>query len=52
MSISVIIADCVMLHCTKKKKLYQKIKEIEIIEDKEMNKVKTLKKPADNIVRI
>ena len=52
MSISVIIADCVMLHCTKKKKFYQKIKEIDIGEDKEM-KVKTpSKKTAENIVRI
>ena len=29
MSISVIVADCVMLHCTKKKKFYQQIKELD-----------------------
>ncbi|CAF0949069.1 unnamed protein product [Brachionus calyciflorus] len=33
MSISVIIADCVMLHCTKNKTLYQKIKEGEVKKD-------------------
>lgn len=33
MSISVIVADCVMLHCTKNKTLYQKIKEGEIKKD-------------------
>ncbi len=27
MSISVIVADCVMLHCTKERKYYQKMKE-------------------------
>lgn len=32
MSISVIVADCVMLHCTKKKDLYQKIKEFDLKE--------------------
>lgn len=32
MSISVIVADCVMLHCTKKKSLYQKIKEFDLKE--------------------
>jgi len=30
MSISVIVADCVMLHCTKDKKLYQQVKEIKV----------------------
>lgn len=30
MSISVIVADCVMLHCTKEKMLYQKIKEYDL----------------------
>jgi uncharacterized membrane protein YhiD involved in acid resistance len=34
MSLSVIIADCVMLHCTKNKSLYQKIKELDIEDDK------------------
>jgi hypothetical protein len=34
MSISVIVADCVMLHCTKEKKLYQKMKELDIKEEK------------------
>jgi hypothetical protein len=33
MSLSVIIADCVMLHCTKNKSLYQKIKELDIKDD-------------------
>ena len=33
MSISVIIADCVMLHCTKNKTLYQIIKEGEVKKD-------------------
>jgi P2X purinoceptor 4 len=33
MSISVIVADCVMLHCTKEKKLYQKMKELDIKEE-------------------
>lgn len=30
MSISVLIADCVMLHCTKKRKYFQKVKEIDL----------------------
>ncbi|CAF0928545.1 unnamed protein product [Brachionus calyciflorus] len=30
MSISVIVADCVLLHCTKKKRLYQEIKELDV----------------------
>lgn len=30
MSLSVIVADCVLLHCTKKKRLYQEIKELDI----------------------
>jgi hypothetical protein len=33
MSLSVIIADCVMLHCTKNKSLYQKIKELDVKEE-------------------
>lgn len=33
MSLSVIVADCVMLHCTKNKSLYQKIKELDIKDD-------------------
>ena len=33
MSISVLIADFTLLHCTKKKKFYQKIKEITPAED-------------------
>lgn len=36
MSISVIVADCVMLHCTKKKSLYQKIKEFDLKERETM----------------
>ena len=35
MSLSVIIADCVMLHCTKNKSLYQKIKELDLKDDVE-----------------
>ena len=34
MSLSVIIADCVMLYCTKNKSLYQKIKEINVKDSK------------------
>ena len=30
MSFSVIIADCVLLNCTKKKKFYQEIKELDV----------------------
>lgn len=30
MSISVIVADCVMLNCTKDKKFYQQMKELDI----------------------
>lgn len=30
MSISVIIADCVLLNCTKNKKFYQEIKELDV----------------------
>ena len=33
MSLSVIVADCVMLHCTKNKSLYQKIKELDLKDD-------------------
>lgn len=33
MSLSVVVADCVMLHCTKKKKLYQQVKELEVNKD-------------------
>lgn len=33
MSLSVIVADCVMLHCTKNKSLYQKIKELDLNEE-------------------
>lgn len=33
-------ADFVMLHCTKKKKLYQKIKELEVNEEIKYNKNK------------
>jgi len=32
MSISVIVADCVMLHCTKDKKLYQQVKKLKVDE--------------------
>lgn len=32
MSVSVIITDCIMLNCTKEKKLYQKVKELEVKE--------------------
>ena len=30
MSLSVIVADCVMLHCTSNKKFYQEIKELDV----------------------
>ena len=30
MSLTVIIADCVMLHCTKDKKIFQKMKELDL----------------------
>jgi hypothetical protein len=30
MSLSVIIADCVLLHCTKNRDLYQRIKEYDL----------------------
>lgn len=33
MSISVLVADCVMLHFTKDRKLFQKMKELEIDDD-------------------
>lgn len=33
MSLSVLMADCVMLHCTKQKKLYQQVKELEVKKD-------------------
>jgi hypothetical protein len=32
MSLSVLIADCVLLHCTKNKNIYQRIKELELNE--------------------
>ena len=30
MSISVLVADCVMLHCTKDRKFFQKMKELDV----------------------
>ena len=33
MSLSVIVADCVLLHCTKNKDVYQRIKELELKEE-------------------
>ncbi len=32
MGVSVLIADCVMLHCTKDRKMFQKMKELDIKE--------------------
>jgi P2X purinoceptor 4 len=39
MSISVLIADCVLLHFTKEKKLFQKMKEIDVKESININEV-------------
>lgn len=33
MGVSVLIADCVMLHCTKDRKMFQKMKELDINEN-------------------
>ena len=32
MGVSVLIADCVMLHCTKDRKYFQKMKELDVKE--------------------
>ncbi len=47
MSLTVIIADCVMLHCTKDKKIFQKMKELDLKD----TSISTLVEP-DNIARI
>ena len=39
MSISVLIADCVLLHFTKEKKLFQKMKEIDVKESINLTEV-------------
>jgi P2X purinoceptor 4 len=50
MSFSVIIADCVLLHCTKKKKYYQEIKELDVREkDEEADEPKHM---PSHIVRL
>ena len=33
MGVSVLIADCVMLHCTKDRKMFQKMKELDMKEN-------------------
>ena len=47
MSLTVIIADCVMLHCTKDKKIFQKMKELDLKD----NSISSLVEPA-NVARI
>jgi hypothetical protein len=53
MSVSVIVTDCVMLNCTKKKKLYQQMIQLdetkirEKVLEYEDNEIDVLKKPND-----
>ena len=47
MSLTVIIADCVMLHCTKDKKIFQKMKELDLKD----TSISSLVEPA-NVARI
>jgi hypothetical protein len=58
MSISVLIADCVMLHCTKDRKFFQQMKELDInensiIEDgKENDDKEEEEENNENVVRL
>lgn len=54
MSVSVIVTDCVMLNCTKKKKLYQQMIQLDetkirekVLEYGDNNEIDLLKKPND-----
>jgi hypothetical protein len=54
MSVSVIVTDCVMLNCTKKKKLYQQMIQLDETKIREKvleygdNEIDVLKKPNDH----
>jgi hypothetical protein len=48
MSLTVIIADCVMLHCTKDKKIFQKMKELDLKD----TSISSLADEPTNIARI
>jgi hypothetical protein len=47
MSISILIADCVMLNCTKEKDIFKKMKELDIKEEIINKKIET-KVPASS----
>lgn len=47
MSISVLVADCVMLHCTKERAFFQKMKELDIKES-----IKLVDGPPPNVARV
>jgi hypothetical protein len=52
MSLSVIAADCVLLHCTKNRDFYQRIKELELKEEDVQNIDREEEVETDMILRI
>jgi hypothetical protein len=47
MSLSVLVADCFLLHCTKNKDLYQRIKEFDLKEETGNNELEMLNEEKD-----